>query len=158
MPHHCEHPQHRPWTPEEYRILRDMAADSKTTTIIAEVLNRTRNSVIGCANRLGVRLLGKGKHDKGNHPWKKQPKCISERNQVRRILKTKEFVKPVKKEPSKGISVFDIREGQCHWINGEGRNGLMCGQPTNGGSWCKEHKAIVFMPCKPRQRVGWSFG
>ena len=158
MPHHCEHTGHRPWTQEEYNVLRKMAAEAKTTTIIAEVLGRTRNSVIGKAKRLGVRLLGKANHGNSKHPWKKQTKCISERNQVRRILKTKEFVKPVKKERSKGISIFDIREGQCRWINGEGRYGLMCGQIANSGSWCKEHNAIVFTPSKPRQNVSWSFG
>ena len=46
----------------------------------------------------------------------------------------------------KGMSLFKIRARQCRYVVSETCSPAMfCGAPTDGGSWCQEHRARVFI-------------
>lgn len=48
------------------------------------------------------------------------------------------------------ISIVEVGPFQCRWIEGDGH--MCCGKRTERGSWCEEHRAIVFRPTVPVQR------
>lgn len=51
------------------------------------------------------------------------------------------------------ISIIDVRDGQCRWIEGQPSGGC-CGHPTRGGSsYCEFHHAIAYQPVKVEQEV-----
>ena len=46
----------------------------------------------------------------------------------------------------KGISLFKIGFRQCRYVISETSSPtIFCGAPTEGGSWCQEHRARVFV-------------
>lgn len=48
--------------------------------------------------------------------------------------------------PRKGTSLFKIRERQCRYVVSETSSPtIFCGAPTEGGSWCQEHRVRVFV-------------
>ncbi len=60
-----------------------------------------------------------------------------------------EVVEPEPSVPQpqvKGTSLFKIRARQCRYVVSETSSPtLFCGAPTDGGSWCQEHRARVFV-------------
>lgn len=48
------------------------------------------------------------------------------------------------------ISIIDVGPFQCRWI--EGDDDQCCGKQTERGSWCEEHRKIVFRPIEPARR------
>ena len=46
----------------------------------------------------------------------------------------------------KGTSLFKIKARQCRFVVSETCSpAIFCGAPTDGGSWCQEHRARVFI-------------
>jgi 4-amino-4-deoxy-L-arabinose transferase-like glycosyltransferase len=53
---------------------------------------------------------------------------------------------PVAQPLAKGTSLFKIKARQCRYITSETSSPtIFCGAPTEGGSWCREHNARVFV-------------
>lgn len=48
------------------------------------------------------------------------------------------------------ISIVDVGPFQCRWI--EGDDHMCCGKQALKGSWCPEHRAIVFKTEIPIQQ------
>lgn len=48
------HSRQAKWTPEQVETLRDMWLDEKSAGQIAKAIGRSRNSVLGKVNRLGL--------------------------------------------------------------------------------------------------------
>jgi hypothetical protein len=45
------------------------------------------------------------------------------------------------------VTIYDLRDDRCKWVLGAVNARppyLYCGEPTDGGSWCEEHKQLVF--------------
>jgi hypothetical protein len=52
---------------------------------------------------------------------------------------------------AKGTSLFKLRARQCRFVVSETCSpAIFCAAPTDGGSWCQEHRARVFMRSSPR--------
>ena len=59
------------------------------------------------------------------------------------------------RQPSDRYAVELIKAGfaQCRYIVSEGSQpAICCGAPTDGGSWCKWHRQIVFEAARPKIR------
>lgn len=53
---------------------------------------------------------------------------------------------PAAQPQVKGTSLFKIKARQCRYIISEASSPtIFCGAPTDGGSWCHEHNARVFV-------------
>jgi hypothetical protein len=51
----------------------------------------------------------------------------------------------------KGMSLFKLRARQCRFVVSETCSpAIFCAAPTDGGSWCQEHRARVFVRSSPR--------
>ena len=48
-------------------------------------------------------------------------------------------------------SIVDVGAFECRWI--EGDDDMCCAAQTDGGSWCPEHRAVVFRPLSPRPEM-----
>lgn len=48
------------------------------------------------------------------------------------------------------VSIIDVGPFQCRWI--EGDDDQCCGKGTERGSWCEEHRKIVFRQDAPVQK------
>ena len=54
----------------------------------------------------------------------------------------------------KGMSLFKLRARQCRFVVSETCSpAIFCAAPTDGGSWCQEHRARVFVRSSPRPVV-----
>jgi hypothetical protein len=43
------------------------------------------------------------------------------------------------------VPLVETRAFECRWIEGPGgAEARCCGAPTDGGSWCRVHREIVF--------------
>jgi hypothetical protein len=40
------------------------------------------------------------------------------------------------------VSILEAKDFECRWI--EGNDDQCCGKKTQRGSWCEEHRKIVF--------------
>lgn len=63
-------------------------------------------------------------------------------------------VSPAVRAPSQhAVELINAGFGQCRFIVSDGSQPAMCcGAPTNGGSWCKGHRAIVYETARQRVR------
>ena len=58
---------------------------------------------------------------------------------------------PVPRPQVKGMSLFKLRARQCRYVVSETCSpAIFCAAPTDGGSWCQEHRARVFVRSSPR--------
>jgi hypothetical protein len=140
------------WTPEEQAALAQLVAQGYSASQIARRMDTTRSAIIGRCGRTNIKLRG-GCAD--NNPCR--------RDAVKRAKKPK-LVKASKLPPPSGVpaslpsvgpvSSNDLGLRQCRYI-GERPELLMldtpvyCGQATDGGSWCPEHRARVLAPARP---------
>lgn len=159
------------WSKDEVWILRTMASEGRTTADIAEAINRafgtdrTRNAVIGYANRHEIKLGLAPRRSEPPPPPKRKPakaakpktgKQMSARNKARDATKEKavnakiadilqfDTLKP------EGVQIVDATSRQCKWpVPGRGAEGLMlcCAAPTViGKAYCLHHYAKYLAP------------
>jgi len=134
-----------PWSEADVAKLREMAAKGMTSREIAKELGEgyTRNSVIGKTQRMGIWLGG--------------PKPIP--TATIHHLKTKTRYQPPPQGPLKptGNQVFlmALTTNMCRFpVSGSGEKTLFCGDPTEKGSWCPDHRKRVFVPKTGVKRDG----
>jgi hypothetical protein len=137
------------WTWEEIKLVQDFAAKGFTAkAIAAELVGRTRFSVIGMCNRRGIKLLNKiekkkdykrplplkAKKKKANYNIKKTDAVRLEPTIIKEI--EPENFEPLNKK------IMDLRYSDCRAIIGpvKGMETLYCGHKTlEGKSWCGHH-------------------
>lgn len=136
--------QHTPWTTDEDVRLRDMANGGMSGGQIAAALERTRNSVIGRAHRLGILLggtLGRRENKRVAKPKAKvsgkeifKPKAI---RVPAMDLMGDAFLVDASVPP---VSLEGLNDGCCKWPVGEG---MYCGSaaPTRK-PYCGKHSRI----------------
>ena len=92
-------------------------------------------------------------------PSREAPACAPEATEVQPADAFEVSAAPVFADPAtpvalqftKGTSLFKIKARQCRYIVGETHSPtIFCGAPTDGGSWCREHNARVFVRSSPR--------
>jgi hypothetical protein len=130
------------WTSEQDKKLRDGAAAGMSAKEIGDTLNRTRNSILGRAFRLGISMCGDPK-PRGKPVTVKPPQNrVANRKVVPRVA-----VSNVVQFPSlammctdadyKPVSLLDLDDGMCKWPVGD----MFCGRrtPSNRDPYCMGH-------------------
>ena len=107
----------------------------------------TRNAVIGCCDRAGIKLCGTNRKAK-KAPRKRRPKLVKHVKPVLSHLPAP----PVAVRPDSPPIPFDsVGAHQCRYPlwddNVAAADRTVCGAPTDG-SWCAYHRMVVFQPPK----------
>lgn len=146
---------HQPWAENEIDRLQELVAQGLTRTQVAIQLGRSRNSVCGKIDRLG--LKGPVREDwvyRGAKKRKKQEATASWARKSRAEIVASLAVSPNKRGvdlPGRvRLSELDQRS-QCHFPPGEpdGAATLFCGEPVVSGlPYCLEHCRRCFQPVR----------
>lgn len=146
----------KPWTQEELDLVKRLVAEGKSASAIAaNLVNRSRNSVIGAVHRNRIKLL-----------FQKEPNAPKEKRErpprgahLRRIFlsssepKEPKHVESPAPPPSQEhyVPFLERRYGQCKFIV-EKRNEtyICCGATATRSGWCDYHANIVYRPFDPK--------
>lgn len=156
------------WTDEETAKLRELILEGgRTASQIGAEIGRPRNSVIGKALRLGLRLPGAvgpmGSIRLQKHREAMAKKSTRPPGPARFTQKPVQGLLPPKvqpyRDPEPTPRVATPRAGQsqfatCQWFFGDPRAGdfSKCDQPTVGSSsFCEHHHHRVYVPAQPKQ-------
>jgi len=133
----------RGWTLDEEATLRRMWVDH-SSHLVAEALNRPRNSIIGKAHRLGL-------EKKAGPGVRKKPRraCGVRKPVVYQDPPSTPLPKPTFRAPEKRLPKGDIPiPKRCQFPHGEpGKSGFhFCGHETvSGGPYCAYHRSICYV-------------
>jgi hypothetical protein len=140
------------WTAETNAQLVELwNVQGLTASQIALALGKTRNSVIGRANRAGLSRRKDGSHGTGH----KQKLSRGSRETAGRFefsapkmpkLPVHPLPAPVNETPT--VSLIDRKASQCAWICSEGAFDelTVCGSPVHVHSFCAGHAGRAY--CK----------
>ena len=127
------------WSDEATSQLRALVAQGLTSRDIAKALGGiTRNAVIGKMNRLGLSPVTGKMNRLGLSPVTPLPA-------------------PAKEEPLEGNQTYlmGLKNFMCRFpVSGSGDRTLFCGDPTEKGSCCPDHRKRVFVPKTGVKRDG----
>lgn len=137
------------WTKKHTDQLRKLRAAGLTFSQIGVILQRTKNSVIGRAHRLGI-------FSQPEPEPEPEPEAV----------KTSVYVKPVVRVAKPAIAarhvgLAELERAECRYPVGKDVSvpgaHLFCGTPTRDkSSYCKTHHNIVWQQMPTRVRVrGW---
>jgi len=156
-----------PWTDEAVENLRRLALEGMSASGIAAALGaKSRNAVIGKANRIGIRLNGDGRESaRPGAPARRPPAAVAEpaRGPRTRALPPEPASKrpwtfaDAEVGPMRRLRFADIREFACRWPLGDPKSGdfAYCGlQPAEGRSYCAGHCRLAYRPPDARARPG----
>jgi len=152
----------QPWSEADVAKLRELAAKGMTSREIAKELGDgfSRNSVIGKTQRMGI-WLGKPKRHEPEQLIEPEPVVETKPIPTATIhyLKPKEPFRPPPQGPIKpsGNQAFlmALTSNMCRFpVSGSGDRTLFCGDPTEKGSWCPDHRKRVFVPKTGVKRDG----
>jgi hypothetical protein len=149
----------KPWTWEEIKFVSDLASKGFSAKDISlELIDRTRNSVIGICHRKGIKLLQQEKRkQKFLHPLPKKKK-----SSVSKVTKFKQERLPtlnyfdIKEDENftpLNKTLMDLNRGECKAIIGPIKNleTLYCGyKSVEGKSWCPHHFLKYTVPDRKR--------
>lgn len=155
----------RPWTEEERSVLMELAKKGYTASQVSKELRRSKNSVLGFANRQfgGFTVVKPTKELKPLHVPKKVQKPRADglsptgRSQKRRPDEEIEalFPDPTAHPDHKPVRMLKSGRLQCKYIVSslvKDHNPLMCGAPVKGtGSWCPFHHNLIFIKPMPKK-------
>lgn len=141
------------WTDDRVALLKKLWGEGKTAAEIAKQLGGvTRNAVIGKAHRL--KLSNRLSPIQQNRKPKVQ---VSSNTNVRKtVSKTPSANDSKKQAPAKelledkikgGISLEDLKAGQCRWPQGDPRDGefgFCGGKAIPGLPYCAEHAKVAY--------------
>lgn len=119
------------WTVEEENKLRNLIQQGFTYLQISKIMNKSKNSVLGKADRLNLKYLAKKDKDK-------KIKKVS-----KPILKCEAYIPPnLEGEPqSLKLTIHQLENNNCRYISVS--DNFFCGHKTEqGSSYCKYHKKI----------------
>lgn len=148
-----------PWSTEEDEKLRELWGDKKhSAREIGILMDRSKNSVIGRANRLGLAEKRRGAQKMAN-PRKVWKQIKAKRAKPPKIPVSKVVSKVVSTKPPERpdtlTSVLSVKRGQCRFPYGDpGDEGFgLCGRPVRPESpYCEGHHKICYQ--KARRRTG----
>jgi GcrA cell cycle regulator len=136
------------WTTSEDELVIKLWTDGKSSSQIAAVIGRSRNSVIGRVSRL--RGEGKPLQVRGRVlPPVRKPRVTPSKPTL--------VVTPVgktKASPAVGSlvqSLLNLRHDQCRWP----LDGVFCDEVREEGRpYCAHHRKMSFRPAPPRKERG----
>lgn len=160
-----------PWTPEEIDLLRVEWTNGLSGGQIGNLVNRTRNAVIGKANRLKLepRAPRNGQFYHCQKPTNKQEKskrrshkkkgAVTPSDMISKGTKSSapRFYPAAKPLTAKApLSIMELRAWTCRAIVGHGSDGLAvyCGDATFADkSFCEGHCALYYDTSRSRHRA-----
>jgi GcrA cell cycle regulator len=163
------------WTEEAVEVLKDLALEGRSASVIAEALGAaSRSAVIGKANRIGIKLNGGrggggARRDAGGYASSATggyglPPACSRRAKLRPALSVVpernaawSFAEAEVGEMRR-VGFEEIREFVCRWPLGDPMSGdfAYCGlRSANGRSYCAGHCRMAYQPPKPQARRDW---
>ena len=157
------------WTEANLATLRKLWAEGASYSAIAKVIGGglTRSAIAGKVRRIGL-------------PYRKDPKAdypgnVTRIQRARRAAQAarkravvfipNKVLKPTKVELLRtelaliaalppmepGLTIETIRPNQCRYMNGDPQtDGTLCGRLTASGSWCSQHRKLVYQPTKAK--------
>lgn len=131
------------WTPELIEQLKGYFWNKKSASQIGELLGFTRNAIIGKLFRLGLRRSPEDLHRARANRKSLTPRVVSFRRAIAAAESSFVPSEDVPPLPPLNIPLVDTTRSQCKFI--AGYDGLCCGHPTIGGSWCAHHHARVYV-------------
>lgn len=164
------------WTFERVTMLRKMHAEGASATQTAKALggfahcaDGGRSAICGKWHRLGLKRMngGAGEAVRRMKIERARRRAIVQRKAAITFIPNK-VLKPTKTEllrtelaliaalpPTEpGLSIQAIRDNQCRYMNGDPQSdGTLCGRLTASGSWCAQHRKLVYQPSKPKAIV-----
>ncbi len=149
--------RNRPWRALVRRDLRRMWRSGMSARQIAEALNErhgltlTRNAVIGKLWRMGLRHEARQDTQR-----RRRRRAVPTTRRQRHQPAPRPAPAPERKQSApapvptrRGVTdIMRLKPGMCRWVDGDRSAWVWCGAPTDGGSWCEEHRAIVFRKAK----------
>jgi GcrA cell cycle regulator len=165
------------WTEEAVEVLKDLALEGRSASVIAEALGAaSRSAVIGKANRIGIKLNGGrggggARRDAGGYASSATggyglPPACSRRAKLRPALSLSvvpernaawSFAEAEVGEMRR-VGFEEIREFVCRWPLGDPMSGdfAYCGlKSANGRSYCAGHCRMAYQPPESRARRVW---
>ena len=152
-------------------LLKDGLTASQIAAHFSDI---TRNSIIGFCHRYGFKLMGKPGHPRKRpepaepKPTRKRDKHATKANFIAdrarkaraalpEIDATAFEMEPVPEDEHGNdvghlIGIMDLTSVTCRWFFGDPKKVEKgnCGKPTeNGGAYCPEHAARVYLRAKP---------
>lgn len=153
------------WDEADVELLKRVWSQGKSVTVIAGMLRRTRNAIVGKVHRL---KLGTHKtYERKDHPLPKPRIAASTKNTTptrHRSTATKAtdaplnaylhsgapsvplpvFAHPETALVPGGIDFMELTDHTCKFALTENTPHRFCGMPTEHGSWCPAHRKRVF--------------
>lgn len=142
------------WTKEQDDFLREQYR-AISAEAIAQRIGKTRNAVIGRANRIGLsksygEVFGRGAP---HSPYKKKPRKSQGGHNAtgpELFYRKPRAVKVVKMAEADisplngvGVKMWELESRHCRWVVGEPKDLTFCGHNKhNGSSYCENHSAL----------------
>lgn len=152
------------WSDEHLDILKAEWERGLTGTQIGNLINKTRNAVIGKANRLGLNYRFP-RNGSANRPKKPKKECVAriraapQRTMAivnRKAVAPRHYPAAIPLTSNPPISIMELGLNTCHAIVGHGADGLAvyCGDMTfNDKPFCEGHCAMYYQPADYRHRA-----
>lgn len=158
------------WTDEQTALLRKLWEDGLSGGQIAKKMGGglSRNAVIGKAFRIGC-----PHRFASNQSDAERQRIVRTRSRAKAARKRavvfvpNDVIKPVKKPLLHGeraeiaalppidpnLTIETVVTGQCCYMRDDPKaGGALCGRATTGGSWCVQHRKLVYTPEEGRTR------
>jgi len=146
------------WTDEEITRLRELYSAGSSVTQIGIELGKTRGSVSGKIDRLGIRVarviptVEETKPRIDRRKTNGNLESLAERLQARKWIAQRAAVAAPTalppEAPQEAVGFMDLREFHCRWVlDTKGDDGLAmyCGcRKMPGLSYCKEHSERIY--------------
>jgi hypothetical protein len=136
------------WTGFEIETAKQMNSEGMRPKQIADRLGKTKSAVIGKLARLGVALKNARKPRDKQEPLAKGQTRTAAPVLARKPYTAPRFAQALPELPASiegGSPSHLLNATGCRWIVGEARGMIVCNRPSDGGSWCHEHRRVVFV-------------
>lgn len=144
------------WSDEKTALLRELLKNGFTYKYIAEVLNVSKNSLIGRVHRIKAAYPAGQKKTLVSFSRKRQKALRALRKRM-----TQNYVPYVsppngridwsQEPPSLKVSFVDLEDFQCRYVHGDPKQGghHFCGHPQkSASSYCEFHTAVCIISPK----------
>jgi hypothetical protein len=135
------------WLPEQDDELRRLALAIPriSYTTIAAMMGRTKNSVIGRAQRIALPPREKARTGRPSVPRPAYRSPPMRLRPIPEIAPPPPAELPPERPPAGKLTIMDLRQCDCRWIDSDGEPWFYCGEPVvRGLAYCESHAEIAY--------------